>query len=324
MRKDFFFPWPGGWALFSVISISQVGCRSEGPAPLVRQPPASAASHPSASSAPVPLEETFSLSNVQFHYDEQRERLIGSYTVRNRTSAHAGASLCIDLIDKDGYFIKRAISFDLIALRAGDFEQVEESDSVDPLNWAATTVLRIYMLGTTGFCPENGTDFRSAVLFMDNFGRPLPPESRPVLKTSEAESEMTGKPWFELKNARLSQDSQGKVLLSYGLTQHTQGRAASTLCARLLENEHCLCKGMDQAESREFNLGRGESVRWTWHLDLQDNTNWSRGRQLLVYMSELGCALPPEEATSNVLLLPKPNSIQAPMPSAEEEFDEGE
>jgi hypothetical protein len=113
-------------------------------------------------------------------------------------------------------------------------------------------------------------------------------------------------------------------MVSYTLTNLTKGRASGQLCARLNPDTRCDCQGLDHAESEEIYLGLGASVRKTTQLDLRDNQNWSRGQRLQLYMSWLGCSLIPEKAISNVLLVPKPRSIQAPEPSWDEDEEEGE
>ena len=288
------------------------------PQPSRAKPPTPPAPSPAPTLRP---EETFALSNVRLQATESDigVRVQVASTVKNRLTKHAGGTLCLDLIDKDGYFVTYRRSLDGVGLRAGDSDTLEEASTyVDPQLWEATTVLHLSM---DRACSALGTrdDLRSAVLSMDTSGRVLPPEAWVEGKRSAAEAEDIPDAWFELKDARLVQNELGEVMVSYTLTNRTQGRASGQLCARLTNATRCSCQGLDEAQGAEISLGLGVSTRKTSRLDLKDNAHWGQGQQVQLYMGAFGCSTLPVHANSNVITLTKPRSIEAPPPTPEPE-----
>ena len=301
------------WALTVTLASLPGGCTPQKPpAP----PPA-----PSPS-PPVPPEETFALSHVRFLAEPSDPfvKLKVTYTVDNRLDRHAGGDLCFDLIDKDGYFITYPHRLDMVGLRARDSETVvDEVDLMEPELWDATAELRLYM-SQSCFSPTHPP--LSPAIFMDRSGRLLSAEARIEGKSSEVEGEDSPEIWFELKDARLVQNDRGEVMANYTLTNLKRGRASGFLCARLTHDAHCACQGLDQAETTKFNLGQGASVRKTSLLDLKDNAHWGPGQHVQLYMSTFGCTTPPQQANSNVLVIDKPRSIEAPPRPANPESDD--
>ena len=301
------------WAVAALITALLGGCKKEEPAPAAPavQP------QPTAPATPVPPGESFALSNVRFRYDEQRAQLIASYEVSNRGDARERVHLCIDFIDKDGFFVHRGKAFDRLNPRPGTSDQlVDEEGFLSADQWKPTEVLRFYL--DKQACRTNSTELRSASLFLDKSGKPLPPDVRPTGKVSQADEGTATGPWFRLEGVRVFQNPQEEVMLEYKATNLTQGRASSKLCVRLTNDASCACQGIDEAESEELNLGLGASERQLTRLELSDDNNWNQGRQLIIYAARFGCTDSPKEATSKVLTLPKPKSIHAPEPPLED------
>ncbi len=312
------------WALAALITAPLGGCQKQDAAPAA---PAIPATVPA---TPVPPEERFVLSNVRFRYDPQRAQLIASYTVSNRGDTRERVHLCIDFIDKDGFFVHRGKAFDRLNPRPGTSDEfVDEEGFLSADQWTPTEVLRFSL--DKQACGARGTEPRGAALFLDKSGRPLPPEARPTGKLSPADEGTATGPWFRLENVRVLQNTREEVMLEYKATNLTEGRATSRLCVRLVDDTRCACQGIDEAETEDFNLGRGASERRSSRLELGDEAHWDQGRQLLIYAAPFGCTNAPREATSAVLTRPKPDTIHAPDQAledgngmSEEELDDAE
>lgn len=293
-----------------------------------RQPSQPAPPPPAAPSPALALrpDETFALSNVRLQATDSGDmgvKLQVTATVKNRLEKHAGGTLCLDLLDKDGYLVADRRALAGVGLRAGDSDTLEEASTyVEPPLWEDTTTVHLYMDRACAYRSDHD-DLRSTVLSIDKSGRLLPPEAWVEGRYSAAQVEDIPNAWFELKDARLVQNELGEVMVSYTLTNRTQGRASGRLCARLTNATRCSCQGLDQAEGAEFNLGLGVSTRKTSRLDLKDNAHWGQGQQVQLYMGAFGCSTLPTQANSNVLTLPKPRSIEAPPPPpAPESYDD--
>ncbi|WP_434385505.1 hypothetical protein [Melittangium boletus] len=299
------------WALATLIATPLGGCHKQDAAPAA---PVIPATEPA---MPVPPEERFVLSNVRFRYDSQRAQLVASYTVSNRGDTRERVHLCIDFIDKDGFFVHRGKAFDRINPRPGTSDEfVDEEGFLSADQWTPTEVLRFSL--DKQACGARGTEPRGASLFLDKTGRPLPPDSRPTGKPSPADEGTATGPWFRLENVRVFQNANEEVMLEYKATNLTEGRATSKLCVRLVNDTRCACQGIDEAETEDFNLGLGASARGSSRLELGDAAHWDQGRQILIYAARFGCTDAPGEATSAVLTLPKPRTIHAPKPSLED------
>ncbi|MBM7113684.1 hypothetical protein [Archangium primigenium] len=301
------------------IAVLHAGCKKdEQPAapPTPSAPPAVAAR-----AAPVPPEETYTLSNVRLRYDENESKLTLSYDVRNQGAQRVRALLCLDSVDKEGYLVEQGNVFDRLSLRAGDSDQVtDESDFLSAESWRAAEFFRLYV-GKTSCLPT--AERLSALILMDKSGQELPTDARPEPKVSPADSgEATG-PWFKLEEVQLTQNEQDEVTVAYKVTNLVKGRVTGHLCVRLIDDKRCDCKSLDYAESPALTQGSGASERRTSRLELTHEENWDKGHYLVAYMAQLGCTTPVEQSASNVLTLLKPRNIHAPAkpeePDAEEE-----
>lgn len=313
--------WRVRWEVVVALLALLGGCKREEPVPAAT-PSSSIAPHPGAApplaEKPVPPEETFVLSDVTFRYDEKDSRLQASYRVTSRSAKRERLAFCIDLIDKDGFFVIQGRWTGQFSLRSkGSDEMVDESARISPDVWEASEVVLFYM--GVDYCRKGSLDARSNVVALAKSGLPPPPGAQVKGRESPVDVEDVPAPWFRLEDVRVRQDNGGVVWADYRLTNLTKGRATSELCVRLVNDSSCSCQYIDQAESEEFNLGLGASERLSTVLDLSDNQNWDGGRYLIIYTSRFGCIGSPEDASSNVVILAKPRSIEAP-----EVFDEGE
>jgi hypothetical protein len=305
------------WAVVAVVTALQGGCKKQEPVSTPAVQP-----QPAAPAKPVPPGESFVLSNVRFRYDEQRSQLIASYEVSNRGDKRERVYLCIDFIDKDGFFVSQGKAFDRLNLRPGTSDQLVDEENYFPAtHWKPTEVLRFYLDKQP--CRVNSTDLRGAALFLDKSGKALPPGAQPTGKMSPADEGTVTGPWFRLDGVRVFQNPQEEVMLEYKATNLTKGRASSRLCVRLTNDARCSCQGIDEAESEEFNLGSGASEQQVARLALNDNMNWNNGRQLIIYAARFGCTDSPKEATSTILTLAKPPSISIQEPEQPLEDAEG-
>lgn len=265
-------------------------------------------------------EELLALSDMTFRYEEKETLLYVSHRASSRLTRRERVHLCIDFIDKDGFFVVRGMTFDQFSLRPGVSEDVvNDADRLPPEVWNASEVLRFY-LKQEG-CSWFAEGPRSNVLVLAKSGLPPPPGTPVEGKVSQVEdSSATDVPehWFRLEGVRVSSHSEGKVRVDYQLTNLTEGRATGALCVRLVKDASCSCSSLDHAETEAFSLGHKASERRSALLEIGDDVKGAEGRHLVVYTARHGCFQPPEKATSNLIVLARPEAIPAPGPTQEE------
>ena len=265
---------------------------------------------PALPGTPGPTWESLAVSNLRFRYDAQARLLRTSYEVRNHGATRARAALCVAFVDKDGYLIRQnAETLEYINLGPGDSDTVEEVESsVLPPDWTDATTLGFFI--GNPLCVFNDKQPRGPLFFLDKSGHPLAPGAGPEVKKSNVDTDPSTGPRFQLSEVRLTQDTPNTAQVSYVATNLTRSRASAELCVRIAASDaHCPCERVPWSDPvAGFGLGSAASARRTEKYRLSDSEASRKNRHVMIYLARLGCDSPPEEASSNIVFLDRPDS----------------